>query len=99
MKIQPTTPAPAAIAAAPSPATGKWRQVNVLLLSLLQLFGKLRWGAPDRVTFRAILQRLWKISPYLVIIALPGSLLMLPVLAWWLNRRRVGKRVVPAAAS
>jgi transposase len=31
--------------------------------------------------------RLSKISPYPVVRATPGGLLMLPALAWWLDRR------------
>jgi uncharacterized Tic20 family protein len=28
------------------------------------------------------------LSPYLVVLVLPGSFIALPVLAWWLDRRR-----------
>jgi len=34
------------------------------------------------------LRRLSNISPYLVVLALPGSFILLPALAWWLDRRR-----------
>ncbi len=98
MNIRPTNLAPAADPAARNDAPGKLRQFRVLMLSMLRLFGKLRWSTPDRATFRAIMVKLWRISPYLVVIALPGSLLILPALAWWLNRRRGGKRAAPAAA-
>jgi hypothetical protein len=33
------------------------------------------------------------ISPYLLVLALPGSFLMLPALAWWLDRRRTRQRI------
>jgi uncharacterized Tic20 family protein len=28
------------------------------------------------------------LSPYLAVLILPGSFLLLPLLAWWLDRRR-----------
>jgi hypothetical protein len=34
------------------------------------------------------LRALSNLSPYLFTLALPGSVLMLPLLAWWLDRRR-----------
>ena len=34
------------------------------------------------------LRRLWRISPYLVVLVAPGGFFMLPCLAWWLDRRR-----------
>jgi hypothetical protein len=38
------------------------------------------------------MRRMSTISPYLVVLALPGSFLLLPVLAWWLDRRRNRQR-------
>ena len=35
-------------------------------------------------------RRLSHISPYIAVMILPGSFLMLPLLAWWLDRRRKG---------
>jgi hypothetical protein len=34
------------------------------------------------------MRRISSISSYLVVLAMPGGMLMLPVLAWWLDRRR-----------
>ena len=50
-----------------------------------------RWTADERRELKDHLNTLSQISPYLVALAVPGSMLMLPVLAWWLDRRR-GKR-------
>lgn len=47
-----------------------------------------RWTADERRELRERLVALSRISPYLVAMAVPGSLLILPVLAWWLDRRR-----------
>jgi hypothetical protein len=50
-----------------------------------------RWSDEERRELRERLNALSQISPYLVALAVPGSMLMLPVLAWWLDRRR-GRR-------
>jgi hypothetical protein len=50
-----------------------------------------RWSTEERRELKERLNALSQISPYLVAMAVPGSMLMLPVLAWWLDRRR-GRR-------
>ncbi|MDP1536895.1 MAG: hypothetical protein Q8L95_06930 [Burkholderiales bacterium] len=47
------------------------------------------WSAEDRALLRAHFDRLSRLSPYLVLIVMPGGFLMLPVFAWWLDRRRL----------
>ena len=47
-----------------------------------------RWTPAAHAGPGVILRRLTNLSPYLIVLALPGSVLMLPVLGWWLNRRR-----------
>lgn len=47
-----------------------------------------RWTAEERRELKDRFNALTQISPYLVAMAVPGSMLMLPVLAWWLDRRR-----------
>ena len=47
-----------------------------------------RWDAADRLALKAHLLRLTRISRYLALLALPGAILLLPLLAWWLDRRR-----------
>jgi hypothetical protein len=56
-----------------------------------------RWTDEERRELAAHLRRLSTISPYLVVLALPGGLLMLPALAWWLDRRRTRNRTGPAS--
>lgn len=47
-----------------------------------------RWTHGERKQLQEQLRALAHLSPYLVILALPGSFAFLPVLAWWLDRRR-----------
>lgn len=47
-----------------------------------------RWSREERDTLRQQLQAMAHLSPYLLLMLLPGSLLLLPVMAWWLDRRR-----------
>lgn len=46
------------------------------------------WTRAERKQLHEQLRALAHLSPYLVILALPGSFAFLPLLAWWLDRRR-----------
>jgi hypothetical protein len=46
------------------------------------------WTEEERGKIRAQLHRMAEISPYLVLFVMPGGLFLLPLLAWWLDRRR-----------
>lgn len=59
-----------------------------LLPVLMKRRNKQRWTPEDRAEIRAHLQRLSRLSPYLVVVVMPGGFAMLPALAWWLDRRR-----------
>lgn len=52
------------------------------------------WSRAERVLLQEQLRALAHVSPYLVVLVLPGSFAILPVLAWWLDRRR-GQRENP----
>ena len=67
---------------------GEILQVRGLMPLLMKPRNKQRWTPEDRAELRVHLRRLSGISPYLIALALPGSFLMLPALAWWLDRRR-----------
>ena len=58
-----------------------------------------RWTPEDKQQLANHLRRLSSISPYLVVLAMPGGLLMLPALAWWLDRRRNQRPSGPAIQS
>jgi len=51
-----------------------------------------RWTSEDRALLRNHLGRLSRLSPYLVLVVMPGGFFMLPVFAWWLDRRRTRAR-------
>ena len=67
-------------------------QVRGLMPLLMKQRNKGRWSTEDRAQLRVHLRRLSHLSPYLVVLALPGSFLLLPLLAWWLDRRRMRSR-------
>jgi len=70
-------------------------QVKGLMPLLMKPRNKQHWTPEDRAELRMHLRRLSNISPYLIVLALPGSFLMLPALAWWLDRRRNRQRPGP----
>lgn len=51
-----------------------------------------RWSSEDRALLRDHLGRLSRLSPYLVLVVMPGGFFILPVFAWWLDRRRMRVR-------
>ncbi len=67
---------------------GEVLQVRGLMPLLMKQRNKGQWTPDDRAELRAQLRRLSSLSPYLVVMVLPGSFILLPALAWWLDRRR-----------
>jgi len=53
------------------------------------------WSAAERHELLQQLHALAYLSPYLVVMVLPGSFMALPVLAWWLDRRRQNRDNIP----
>ncbi len=47
-----------------------------------------RWTAEEKAQLKAMIRSASSVSPYLFIWALPGSVVMLPFLAWYLDRQR-----------
>lgn len=54
------------------------------------------WSAAERHELLQQLHALAYLSPYLVVMVLPGSFMALPVLAWWLDRRRQNRDSIPS---
>jgi len=70
-------------------------QVKGLAPLLMKARNGRKWSAADRRELRAHLKKLSQISPYIAFIVLPGGFVMLPLLAWWLDRRRGRRALVP----
>jgi len=71
-------------------------QVRGLMPLLMKRRNRQPWSEADRQELRAHLRRLRDVSPYIAVVVLPGGFVMLPVLAWWLDRRRGNRTVSPA---
>ena len=72
---------------------GEILQIRGLMPLLMKERNRQRWTPEDRAELRVHLRRLSNLSPYLIVMVLPGSFLMLPALAWWLDRRRGRNRI------
>jgi hypothetical protein len=77
--------------------TGEIAKVSGLMPLLMKPRNNQRWSQEEKRELVAHLRRLSSISPYLVVLAMPGGMLILPALAWWLDRRRGRKRQGRAA--
>lgn len=47
-----------------------------------------QWTAHEREHLRAVMRTASSVSPYLLIWVVPGSMLLLPFLAWFIDHRR-----------
>jgi hypothetical protein len=62
-------------------------QVKGLMPLLMKPRNEQMWTPEDKQELKTQLRRLSSISPYLIVLTLPGSFLILPTLAEWLDRR------------
>jgi hypothetical protein len=69
--------------------TAQFIKVRGLMPLLMKRRNGGRWTSEERAELAHQLQALAHLSPYLVVLAMPGSFVVLPVLAWWLDRRRL----------
>ena len=54
-----------------------------------------RWTVEEKAELLLQLRILSRVSPTLLLLLLPGSALLLPAYAWWLDRRRRPRRTTP----
>ena len=76
---------------------GEIVQVRGLMPLLMKPRNGQRWTREDKQELRTHLRRFSSISRYLVVLAMPGGIVLLPVLSWWLDRRRSRRPSGPAA--
>jgi hypothetical protein len=67
---------------------GEVVQVSGLMPLLMKPRNKQKWTPEEKLQIVVHLRRLSMVSPYLAVMAMPGSFVVLPALAWWLDRRR-----------
>lgn len=63
-------------------------QMRGLLDLLMKRRNGYRWTDLERRKIRAHLRRMAEMSPYLILFVSPGGFLALPILIWWIDRRR-----------
>jgi hypothetical protein len=71
-------------------------QVKGLMPLLMKPRNKQRWTPQDKRQLIRDLKCLSRMSAYIIVLVMPGGFALMPVMAWWLDRRR-GQRVVPQA--
>lgn len=69
-------------------------QMRGLMDLLMKQRNGYRWSEADRRKIRSHLRKLAALSPYMFLFVSPGGFFALPLLAWWLDRRRQ-KRTEP----
>jgi hypothetical protein len=67
---------------------GEVVQITGLMPLLMKPRNKQKWTPEDKRQIVDHLRRLSMVSPYLAVMVMPGSFIVLPALAWWLDRRR-----------
>jgi 16S rRNA G527 N7-methylase RsmG len=63
-------------------------QVQGLIPMLMKRRNGGQWSAEDRIILQRNLRSLSSLSTYLIPLIMPGGILLIPVLAWWLDNRR-----------
>jgi hypothetical protein len=78
------------------------REVRRILAELLVMRGMMpllmkarnggHWTPEEKEEIIGHLRRMAHLSPYLLVLMLPGSVFLLPAYAWWLDRRRLNRQ-------
>ena len=72
-------------------------KISGLMPLLMKRRNQGNWTTGEKAELILHMKRLRALSPYLVLSVVPGSFLALPVLAWWLDRRRQSRGRAEAA--
>jgi hypothetical protein len=64
------------------------RAMSGLMPLLMKQRNGYRWSREDKRKIKEQLRHLVHLGPYLTLAVMPGGFFVLPVLAWWLDRRR-----------
>jgi hypothetical protein len=64
-------------------------QVRGMIPLLMKTRNGGQWTSAERQELMGQIRAIAHISPYLVVLVMPGSFVALPALAWWLDRRRM----------
>lgn len=62
-------------------------QVHGLIPILMKHRNGGKWTAEERALLRRNLRAMKNLSPYLIPLVMPGGFLLLPLFAWWLDKR------------
>ena len=74
-------------------------QTRGLMPLLMKQRNGYHWTDEDRKTIRADVAALMHMSPYLILFVAPGGFFVMPVLAWWLDRRRIQRQSIGPSPS
>jgi hypothetical protein len=64
----------------------EFAQVKGLVPLLMKPRNKQQWTPQDKLALKQHLKCLSRISVYIAVIVLPGGLIVLPIMGWWLDR-------------
>lgn len=67
-------------------------QVRGLMPLLMKRRNNQRWSREDKAQLAQHLKQISALSPYLMVLIMPGGFFVLPALAWWMDRRRLRNR-------
>jgi len=54
-----------------------------------------RWTPQEKQELVGHFRRLSRISPYIALVVIPGGFALLPLVAWWLDKRRARRKPPP----
>lgn len=68
-------------------------QVRGLIPLLMKRRNGEQWSRDERASLLRDLRALSNLSPYLIPILMPGGIFMLPLIAYWMDRRRNARKI------